>query len=70
MMRRICGSHTSLPIRVEVINERQGYKLSVDVTADENCFGDGFSEKFVVYMLKVINTLALASDEDPLTYLS
>ncbi|MCT8347108.1 amino acid adenylation domain-containing protein [Photorhabdus temperata] len=62
--------HTSLPIRVEVINERQGYKLSVDVTADENCFGDGFSEKFVVYMLKVINTLALASDEDPLTYLS
>ncbi len=27
-------------------------------------------EEFVVCMLKVINTLASASDEDPLTYLS
>jgi aryl carrier-like protein len=56
---------TSLPVRVEVIDDRRGLGMSLDVTADEAHYGPGFAARLADRILAGIAHLATAPDTAP-----
>ncbi|MFF9653240.1 condensation domain-containing protein [Streptomyces sp. NPDC014622] len=58
--------HTSLPVRVELINDPRGLGLGFDVTADTARYGEGFAQRLGEALLRAAERLATQPDSPAL----